>query len=122
MAAVIREGGKSPISIRNWRDKVKLCILEEMYNSGQLNKQRAYGEIYRELNRCKPDPNDERLSSESLESILSEMLVDGWIEVHKFVCECCSKQAIETKDLIHHATDFRLTKAGYNKIPEHIFP
>ncbi len=110
MASVIREGGSQPLQVTDWKSQIKLAVLEQGYDHGLLKA-------------------DLRLSSDSVrvasvaqvEEALAEMLADGWIRATEFRCTCC-KALTNPKDIAKHAIEFHLTPAGYDRVPEHIFP
>lgn len=122
MAAIIREGGSSPMLVQSWQDAVKLQILNKIYD---CSGNRLYRDIFKwfdeELEYISKRWGHKLVESEA-KQILIKMIADGWVEVSEFTCACCAKQKHEPQEILNHAVRLRLTKLGYTKVPEYIFP
>ena len=115
MAVVIREGGKNPMTVVTWRDYVKLSLLEGLYDRCGSAHQ---GDILMPL--LYPAESNfvqarwgRALTLEDLKAVLEECLGEGLVkrEVGPLLRGC--GEPILT---------LVLTQAGYELIPEHIFP
>jgi len=127
MAAVIREGGTNPLKVKTWQDGLKVALLERMYDDSPrgTRKDDFYSRLGRYLyqgNNDNPKCLEHRITREDVDAILKEMFKDGWIEVAEFPCECCFKVERTAEENFNHARRFRLTREGYARVPEHIFP
>ena len=127
MASVIREGGSNPITINDWRTALQVSLLEKMYDEGQRGAHK--NDLWYNLRHhfCKEDDilpqiSDHQVNRLDMDLELRGMLVLGLVEVAEYPCECCRQVERSLDDTLTHAVRFRLTKAGYDRVPEHIFP
>ena len=125
MASVIREGGSNPIVITDWRTSLQVSLLEKMYDADQKGRYKPHFwrdfEGYINMTAFNASWQHE-LTKDDLKNALREMLIEGWIEASEFPCECCQRVQRTINGTLEHARRFRLTKIGYSKVPEHIFP
>ncbi len=127
MAAVIREGGTNPIVVVDWRTSLQVSLLEKMYDEGERGanindlwyclRQQFCGE-----DDILPEIHGRQITRFDMDLELRSMLSLGLIEVSEFPCECCKKVQRSIDETMKHAIRLKLTKAGYDRVPEHIFP
>lgn len=135
MASVIREGGKHPLMITCWVDAVKVALLEMMYDESQRGVHKddffpklerylsqSFSTRYVEDSRLREGHRGVPINKQDVMDDLMTMLIDGWIEPAQFPCKCCEQVKRDIRETFFHAERFRLTQAGYDKVPEHIFP
>lgn len=127
MAEVIREGGSNPIIVTDWRTALQVILLEKMYDENQrgAHKNDLWHRIrlrYGKEDFVPPEVLGRIVTRLDVDLELRSMLACGLIESSEFPCECCSKVERSLDETIKHALRFRLTKAGYDRVPEHIFP
>lgn len=127
MASVIREGGSNPISVNTWQDALKAALLERMYDEGQRGASkddfwhRLHQYFYQDLDSF-AKKYGHKITEQDVKESLKEMLDNGWIEVAEFPCQCCSLVNRNLEELLKHATRLKLTRKGYDRVTEHIFP
>jgi len=122
MASVLREGGTNPLEVKDWKDAVKLHLLNRTYD------QRDYGLVENiiayfdeEIDYIRTTWKHE-LCREDVILMLEEMIFLGWIEASEYKCRCCAKQNHNSREILKHVVRLKLTSVGYTKIHEHIFP
>lgn len=124
MAVVHREGGNDPLQVNGWRDVLKVYFLERMYDDGRGGTHRdqfwhlllvgpRYYRAFVGVNW------GHVVSQEDVEVVLREMYEDGWVRVIEYDSSCGGHQS---ENIFERALRFALTDAGYQKVPEHIFP
>lgn len=123
MASVIIEGGSNPIECNSWQNSLKIELMHQMYHDGRLGGSKD--DLFRCIDRHLETvwiTYGHSISADDIVKALGEMFREGWIEVAGTKCECCLSQKIDHTNLMKHATRFRLTRSGYDRVPEHIFP
>lgn len=122
MAVVIRHGGKNPIQVVGWQDCLKLRLLEWLYGRPGAPKTKALADVLIHDRSYILDKWGHRISQEDVDDTLKMMFVEGLINVSIFVCECCKNIDHKPEETLKHALNLALTDAGYDRVPEHIFP
>lgn len=116
MAVVIREGGSSPFKPENADEMVALFLLEFIHDKGfDTQNPCDYAQAYVRAPARSPSIHD-------TQKALVWLYSKGWIEPSAYKCSCCDNKVFGAEEILEHATRFRLTAAGREKIPEHIFP
>lgn len=125
MASVIIEGGQNPIQEYSWQEMVMIGLLHGMAierNRGKykddliLFVQSRWDGTYTERSQI---AYNHSLTAEDIKDCLLDMIGKRWVEAAQLDCSCSDHKP---SNLWEHARRFRLTKAGYDKVPEHIFP
>lgn len=123
MAEVIREGGSDPLKPGTHRDYVKLALLEMAYDNNCTRRSEIPGRIGIYIDTSwLASKFARKLGQDDTDAALNEMFKDGWIEISEWHCSCCANADLKPEELAKHVKSFKLTEAGYAKVPEHIFP
>ncbi len=104
------KGKIDPLAIEDWRDYIKLHILESMRNGAKTLDDIVHGLCdFNGTRRLIQLRFKHEMEKSEVESIILEMYRDGLITPAEYVCECCRNGDWPDKDVLKHVIAFRPT-------------
>jgi hypothetical protein len=123
LTAAVISGRIDPLKLMDWREYIKLQILEFIFTGKNRVEDFVMG-----LCQCNITKlfiqlrfgHDMALSEVYI--AIRELYRDGLIEAAEYKRECCKDRTLSPENILNRVTTFSLTEKGRAAIPEQTFP